>query len=65
MNLRSNNAHTPLPLWIAQALHASSTLIERGQPGTQISRIPAVCRQQPQNSLLHKRFISIFNIAFV
>lgn len=54
-NSRSNDAHTPLPLWIPQALHTSSTLIERGQSGTQVSRIPTVCRQQPpqQHLLFH------------
>lgn len=43
---RSYDADTAFSLWISQALHTSGALIEGGEPGAQVSRIPAVYRRQ-------------------
>lgn len=48
--LRPHNTDTALPLGVAQALDASSTLVEGGQPCTQVSRVTTVCTQKHTHS---------------
>lgn len=43
---RSNNADAAFPLRISQTLHSPSSLVERGQAGTEVGRITTVCKHQ-------------------
>lgn len=43
---RSNNADTAFSFRISQTLHSASSLIERGQTGTKVGWITAVCKYQ-------------------
>lgn len=59
---RAYNTDAAFPLWVAQALHSSGTLIKGGESGTQIRRITTVCGADAGNSFLccakyHSAFI--------
>lgn len=43
---RSNNADAAFPLRISQTLHSPSSLVERGQTGTEVGWITTVCKHQ-------------------
>lgn len=43
---RSNNADAAFPLRIPQTLHSPGSLVERGQPGTEVGWITTVCKHQ-------------------
>lgn len=45
---RAYNTDAAFPLWVAQALHSSGTLIKGGESGTQIRRITTVCGQMQE-----------------
>lgn len=45
---RSHDAHAALPLRVSQTLHPAGALVEGGEAGAQVGRIPAVCGQKQE-----------------